>query len=90
MPWRADRPVNITDAAPAFDVEQRHRRRVYAGFMVLHLVGFVAAALLVHIWWLAVLLVVVTGPLPWVAVVVANDRTAVRGRAPGRPPDTSR
>ncbi|WP_370591233.1 DUF3099 domain-containing protein [Saccharopolyspora montiporae] len=82
--------MTITDAQPAFDVEQRHRRRVYAVFMVLHLVGFVAAALLVHIWWLAVLIIALTGPLPWVAVVVANDRTAVRGRAPGRPPDGSR
>ncbi|MGI8309690.1 DUF3099 domain-containing protein [Saccharopolyspora hattusasensis] len=75
-----DEPVLITDAAPSFDEEQRHRKRVYAVLMVVHLVGFTAAGLLAHIWWLALGIVAVTGALPWVAVVLANDRTSQRGQ----------
>ncbi|MBB5153911.1 DUF3099 domain-containing protein [Saccharopolyspora phatthalungensis] len=75
-----DEPVLITDAAPSFDEEQRHRKRVYAVLMAVHLVGFTAAGLLAHIWWLALGIVIVTGALPWVAVVIANDRTSGRGQ----------
>lgn len=75
-----DEPVLITDAAPSFDEEQRHRKRVYAVVMVVHLVGFTAAGLLAHIWWLALGIVAVTGALPWVAVLLANDRTSRRGQ----------
>ncbi|MGP4019491.1 DUF3099 domain-containing protein [Saccharopolyspora sp. 5N708] len=70
----------ITDATPSFDAEQRHRKRVYAVLMVVHLVGFTAAGLLAHIWWLALGIVIVTGALPWVAVVIANDSTSRRGQ----------
>ena len=73
-------PVLITDAEPSFDEEQRHRKRVYAVQMLVRLVGFTAAGLLAHIWWLALGIVAVTGALPWVAVVIANDRTSRRGR----------
>ncbi|MEV0697365.1 DUF3099 domain-containing protein [Saccharopolyspora sp. NPDC050389] len=75
---RHDEAVLITDAAPSFDEEQRHRKRVYAVLMVVHLVGFTAAGLLAHFWLLALGIVVVTGALPWVAVVLANDRTSRR------------
>ncbi|MBK0868852.1 MAG: DUF3099 domain-containing protein [Saccharopolyspora sp.] len=77
---QSDDPALITDAEPSFDEEQRHRKRVYAVLMVVHLVGFTAAGLLAHIWWLALAIVIVTGALPWVAVVLANDRTARPGR----------
>lgn len=68
------------------DAELKHRKRVYAALMVLHLAGFVAAGLLgaagllPGMWWLAIALVVVTGLLPWVAVVIANDREPRGGR----------
>lgn len=71
-------PVTITDAAPSFDDEQRRRKRVYAVLMVVHLVGFAAAGLLAHYWILALIIVAVTGVLPWVAVVIANDRSRER------------
>ena len=80
MRRHSDDPALITDAEPSFDEEQRHRKRVYAVLMVVHLVGFTAAGLLAHIWWLALGIVIVTGALPWVAVVLANDRTAQPGR----------
>ncbi|GAB2735590.1 hypothetical protein GCM10027174_05700 [Salinifilum aidingensis] len=71
---RRGKPVVITDAAPSLAAEQRVRKRVYAVLMAVHLAGFVAAALLAHIWWLAVVLILITVPLPWIAVVIANNR----------------
>ena len=69
-------PVLITDAERSFDEEQRRRKKVYAILMVIHLVGFTLAGLLAHVWWLSLVLIALTGPLPWVAVVLANDRQA--------------
>ncbi|MER2092153.1 MAG: DUF3099 domain-containing protein [Saccharopolyspora rectivirgula] len=79
---RRDHPVVITDAAPSFDDDQRHRKRVYAALMVLHLVGFVAAGLLANVWWLALVIIALTGALPWIAVVIANDRGRTDRSAP--------
>lgn len=78
---RDHEPVLITDAERSLDDEQRARKRVYAILMVIHLVGFTLAGVLAHIWWLALGLVALTGPLPWVAVVLANDRGASRNRS---------
>lgn len=75
---RGSDPVLITDAQLSLDDEQRIRKRVYATLMVVHLVGFTSAGLLAHVWWLALAIVCVTGPLPWVAVVIANDRVSRR------------
>ena len=36
--------------------------------------GLVLAGVFIHVWWLALLFVVVSIPLPWVAVLIANDR----------------
>jgi hypothetical protein len=92
-----DGPHLITDAAPSFDEEQAHRRRIYLIIMVVHLVGF-ALSYPLYLWrpWAGAALVVATGALPWVAVVLANDgprpparrrvgppRRAVRGSLPG-------
>ena len=67
---RRDHPVVITDAAPSFDDDQRHRKRVYAALMVLHLVGFVAAGLLANVWWLA--LVIILALIAAVSVTVLS------------------
>ena len=75
---RDDEPALITDAERSFDEEQRARKKVYAILMVIHLGGFALAGVLAHIWWLALALVALTGPLPWVAVVLANDRRSTR------------
>jgi hypothetical protein len=86
-----DQPPLITDAAPSFDEEQAHRRRIYVVIMIVHLVGF-ALSYPLYLWqpWAGAVLVVATGGLPWVAVVLANDgpRRSARRRAgapgPGR------
>lgn len=66
--------MSISDAQPSFDETQRARKRTYAILMVIHVTGFALAGALAHIWWLALGIVALTGPLPWVAVVIANDR----------------
>jgi hypothetical protein len=71
---RDNQPISISDAEPSFDDTQRARKRTYAILMAIHLIGFTLAGVLAHIWWLALGIVAVTGPLPWVAVVIANDR----------------
>lgn len=75
-----EEPALITDAERSFDDEQRARKKVYAILMVIHLTGFALAGVLAHIWWLALGLVALTGPLPWVAVVLANDRRTSKQR----------
>jgi len=66
--------ILITDAAPSFSTEQHQRRRRYMILMTLHLLGFALAGVLYYYaWWLGLVLLVITTPLPWVAVVLANS-----------------
>ena len=80
--------ILITDAAPSFSTEQHHRRRRYTILMALHLLGFALAGVLYYYaWWLGLVLLIITTPLPWVAVILANSpsRPSRRCRAlPGR------
>ena len=79
------RAILITDAVESPADNQRRRRRVYAALMVVHLVGLLAAAAVYTVSpWLALAIMLLTGALPWVAVVLANDarpRPAAHGRA---------
>jgi hypothetical protein len=87
---RDDTPVLITEAAPSHDDQLRSRQRKYAVMMAMRIPFLVAAATLYQIWWLALLLVVLSVPLPWMAVLIANDRPPRRAqpvsryRSPGR------
>ncbi|NMH96371.1 DUF3099 domain-containing protein [Pseudonocardia sp. K10HN5] len=61
--------------------ERRHRERVYAALMVVHLVGLLVGGLLyLKAWGVGLALIILTGPLPWVAVVLANDPVHRRSR----------
>ena len=68
-------PLLITTAAPSFDEQQAHRRRTYSIIMVVHMIGF-AWSYPLYLWqpWAGVAAVALTGVLPWVAVLLANDR----------------
>ena len=72
-------PPVITDAAPSLDEEQAHRRRTYVILMVVHLVGF-AASYPLYLWTpvAGVVAVVLTGVLPWIAVLLANAASRPR------------
>ena len=80
-------PPLITDAAPSFDAQQAHRRRTYSVLMAVHIIGF-ALSYPLYLWqpWVGVVAVALTGVLPWVAVLGANDapRHAVESRQPVR------
>ncbi|WAL69645.1 DUF3099 domain-containing protein [Amycolatopsis cynarae] len=67
-------PVLITEAAPSFEDEHAARKRKYALMMGLRFPCLVLAGVFYHTWWLALLFVVLSVPLPWVAVLIANDR----------------
>ncbi|GAA5167452.1 hypothetical protein GCM10023321_60200 [Pseudonocardia eucalypti] len=80
-PRRRDPPPLITDAAPPADDELRHRRRVYTVIMTIHLLGLAVGGSLYHrAWLLGLIILIITGPLQWVAVVLANGRRRVRRR----------
>jgi hypothetical protein len=67
-------PVLITDAARSYEEEFRTRRRRYTIMMAMRLPCMVLAAVFYQTPWLAVSLLVISIPLPWMAVLIANDR----------------
>jgi hypothetical protein len=68
------RPVLITDAAPSYVDQYAARKRRYAVLMGARLLLFVLAAAAYPVSsWLAVGLLAVSVPLPWMAVLIAND-----------------
>lgn len=82
----------ITRAAPSFSTEQAHRRRRYTILMAIHLIGFALGGVLYYdAWWLGLALLIITTPLPWVAVILANSPSRPFRRAsrvshtPGQP-----
>jgi len=66
----------ITAAQPSYDEQFRSRRRRYVVMMLMRVPFLVAAAVLYQTPWLAVLLIVISIPLPWCAVLIANDGPA--------------
>lgn len=73
-PRRESDPVLITDAALSYEEELAVRRRRYKITMGMRLPLMIAAAFCYQIPWLAVTLLVLSVPLPWIAVLMANDR----------------
>jgi len=67
-------PVLITDAARSYEEELRVRKRRYALMMGMRVPCMVLAAVFYQTPWLAVALLVLSIPLPWMAVLIANDR----------------
>ena len=67
-------PVLITEAESSYDDQQAQRRRKYAIMMSLRIPCLVLAVLCYQIWWLALIILVLSIPLPWMAVLIANDR----------------
>ncbi|MGH3437814.1 MAG: DUF3099 domain-containing protein [Sciscionella sp.] len=71
---QADTPVLITEAQPSFDDDHAARKRKYTIMMASRVPLLILAGVFVNIWWLALLFVVISVPLPWIAVLIANDR----------------
>ncbi|MEU6644770.1 DUF3099 domain-containing protein [Saccharomonospora sp. NPDC046836] len=67
-------PVLITEAAPSYDDELAARKRKYVLTMGMRIPCLVLAGVFYHTWWLALAFLVLSVPLPWIAVLIANDR----------------
>jgi len=71
---RDDTPVLITEAARSYEEEFAERKRKYLTMMLLRVPCLVLAGILHDTWWLALGFVLLSIPLPWIAVLIANDR----------------
>ncbi|MGI5993362.1 DUF3099 domain-containing protein [Saccharomonospora viridis] len=67
-------PVLITEAAPSYDDQHAARKRKYLIMMTMRVPCLVLAGFFYQTWWLALGLIVLSLPLSWIAVLIANDR----------------
>jgi hypothetical protein len=83
-------PVLITRAALSYEEQHRRRVRKYLKLMVWRIPAFLAAAIAYSIWHnglLSLAILAASIPLPWMAVLIANDRPPRRAEEPRRFPD---
>lgn len=74
VPRSDDAPVLITAAEPSYAEQYATRRRKYAILMSARIPCLVLAGVFYQTWWLALTFVLLSVPLPWMAVLIANDR----------------
>ena len=80
----------ITRAALSYEEQHRARVRKYLKIMSWRIPAFLAAAIAYSIWHnglLSLAILAVSIPLPWMAVLIANDRPARRAEEQRRFPD---
>src|SRR6202022_2089076 len=80
-------PVLITRAAPAFEVQHRERVRRYLTLMFWRIPALILAAVAYGIWHnglVSLAIILVSVALPWMAVLIANDRPPRRAEEPRR------
>jgi len=80
-------PVLITAAAPSYEEEHRARVRKYLTLMAFRVPALILAAVAYGAWHnglISLLIVAVSVPLPWMAVLIANDRPPRRSNEPRR------
>lgn len=84
------RPVLITRAALSHEEQHRRRVRKYLSLMFWRIPAFIAAAIAYGIWHnglISLAILAASIPLPWMAVLIANDRPPRRAEEPRRFPD---
>ncbi|MDM7491377.1 DUF3099 domain-containing protein [Rhodococcus sp. CSLK01-03] len=72
-----EKPVLITEAASSLEEQHRTRVRKYLTLMSFRIPAMILAALAYAAFanpWLSVGILALSVPLPWVAVLIANDR----------------
>ena len=80
-------PVLITEAAPSYDEEFAARKRRYTLIMACRIPCLILAGVFgIGFDWplVAVAFIVLSVPLPWVAVLIANDRMPNKARKVNR------
>jgi hypothetical protein len=81
------RPVLITRAAVPYEEQHRQRVRKYLTLMFWRIPALILAAVAYGIWQnglISLAIIVVSVPLPWMAVLIANDRPPRRAEEPRR------
>ena len=81
------RPILITAAALPYEEEHRQRVRKYLTLMTIRIPALILAAVAYGIWHnglISLLIVAASVPLPWIAVLIANDRPPRRAEEPRR------
>ena len=71
------RPVLITAAAPSYEEQHRARVRKYLTLMAFRIPALILAAVAYGAWHnglISLAIVALSIPLPWMAVLIANDR----------------
>ncbi|ARG55135.1 DUF3099 domain-containing protein [Mycobacterium kansasii] len=87
------RPVLITAAAPSYEEQHRARVRKYLTLMAFRIPALILAAVAYGAWHnglVSLLIVAVSIPLPWMAVLIANDRPPRSADEPRRFDDARR
>lgn len=72
-----DNPVLITEAQVSFEEQHKARVRKYMTIMAFRFPALIFAAIAYGIWengWISMLIIGASIPLPWIAVLIANDR----------------
>jgi hypothetical protein len=80
-------PVLITRAAVPFEEQHRARVRKYLTLMFWRIPALIFAAVAYGIWHnglISLAIILVSVPLPWMAVLIANDRPPRRAEEPRR------
>jgi hypothetical protein len=87
------RPVLITRAAEPYEDQHRERVRRYLKIMSWRVPVFLCAAAAYGIWHNGLIslgILIASIPLPWIAVLIANDRPPRRAEEPRRYQDRGR
>jgi hypothetical protein len=71
-------PVLITGAAASYEDQLATRKRRYLLMMSCRVPCLVLAGIFHGTWWLALAVLAVSVPLPWMAVLIANDRPPLK------------
>ena len=86
-------PVLITTAAPSYEAEHRARVRKYMTLMAFRIPALILAAVAYGAWHnglISLAILAASVPLPWMAVLIANDRPPRRSDEPRRFDDARR
>ena len=75
---RRAEPTVITEAEPSYDDQLNARRKRYMLTMGMRIPLLIAATVLYHHLWISIPLLLISIPLPWMAVLIANDRAPRR------------
>ena len=81
------RPVLITRAAAPYEEQHRERVRKYLTLMFWRIPALILAAVAYGIWengLISLAILVASIPLPWIAVLIANDRPPRSAEEPRR------